>query len=141
MRNIMKKAHEIAKEIRSFCDSYRTALSLGLREAWKMTTTSIREKLEGIGGKYWEKGELKRIYFNDLREIYGGIEVSFYKTGNVSTARLDGEKTSNSYMRGLLWDLRHGKLYYDLTDNKFYDKNLSNHVDRLVDNVKKLAGI
>ncbi len=42
-----------------------------------------------------------RLYVNNLAEVIG-LDVSFYKTGNVSSAALDGERISNSKAAQLL---------------------------------------
>ena len=54
---------------------------------------------EAKGFKRWTKGSMDRLYINvtDL-----GLEVSYYKTGNVSSARWCGESISNSDGRRFL---------------------------------------
>lgn len=54
-------------------------------------------------GKKWvhpKTGEV-RYYVNSAWK-YGGLELDFYKTGNISSAVLDGEGISNSQGRRLM---------------------------------------
>ena len=58
--------------------------------------TATVDQLEAIGGHPWRNpGGTVRVYFNDLPELFG-LDLSFYKTGNVNRARLDGQTISNS---------------------------------------------
>jgi hypothetical protein len=53
------------------------------------------QALTALGGKLWERDDRKRVYFNDLSQFLG-LEVNRYNTGNVSSARLHGDRISNS---------------------------------------------
>lgn len=64
-------------------------------------------KLEAAGGKRWQKYGKDRIYINTT-EL--GLEVSYYKTGNVSSASWQGEGISNADGRRLLAS----KVYVDV---------------------------
>ena len=51
-----------------------------------------------MGGNEWQKDEKHRVYFNSVQarmKLYN-IECSFYKTGNISSASMNGEHISNS---------------------------------------------
>ena len=63
--------------------------------------------LEKLGFKRWTKGNMDRMYIN-ARDL--GLDLSYYKTGNISGATLDGEHISNSFGR----DLKAAKTYIDL---------------------------
>ena len=50
-------------------------------------------------GSEWRKDDKHRFYFDDVDKIlseYFGLELTRYKSGSISQARLDGEKISNS---------------------------------------------
>lgn len=75
------------------------------------------ESLKEVGGKEWIVGEKHRVYFNNLDELLG-LNCSFYISGNVRRATLDGEAISNTRATEILFCLREGKLWYDVvTDN------------------------
>ncbi len=78
------------------------------------------EQLKRIG-KEWKKGDSHRIYFNNL-EKYFGLELIYYKSGNICGAKLDGEEISNSRAGEIRFCLREGKVWYDLKENKFYSR-------------------
>lgn len=68
--------------------------------------------LKKIGCSEWvhpSTGEV-RIYINDLPELYG-LRTSHYKTGNISSATLDGNTISNSEAGRILSRLRGAKLW------------------------------
>lgn len=57
-----------------------------------MTDTMIA-KLEAKGGKRWFKGNMDRMYFN---ATVLGLELEYYKTGNIRDASFRGMGLSNS---------------------------------------------
>ena len=73
------------------------------------------EALVTIGGRDWRSsdGSKHRVYLNDLIEFYPTLEVSYYGTGNVSSARLDGDRISNTKARRILQALDGTKLWWD----------------------------
>lgn len=95
-----------------------------------MTTTTTTapemtaETLTAAGGSLWEKGSMRRVYFNDLSELYG-LKADRYNTGNISSATLDGETISNSAARRIMVELSTAKLYYDLTAGTFQSRGLN----------------
>ena len=76
------------------------------------------EQLIAVGGSEWQRGNNHRVYFNDLAGLYG-LSTNHYNTGNISSARLHGEKISNSRARELSNTLRTAKLWYDVAESKF----------------------
>ena len=52
------------------------------------------EELENKGFNRWTKGDMDRLYFNIEKSEY--FEVEYYKSGNVSSAYLEGEHISNA---------------------------------------------
>lgn len=102
------------------------------------------EQLKKIGGSEWQKGDYHRIYFNNLAEIYG-LTCSFYNTGNVSSASLDGEKISNSGARRILSALGDAKLWYDVNSGRFGYKFYGNNwfgksdMDAIIEKIKNLC--
>jgi len=56
-------------------------------------------KFEAKGFNRWTKGSMDRLYIN-AKDL--GLEVSYYKTGNVSSAKWCGESISNADGRRFL---------------------------------------
>jgi uncharacterized protein YjbI with pentapeptide repeats len=77
------------------------------------TTTATLDQLLAAGGSLWEKGDLRRIYFNNLADLFG-LKLSHYNTGNVSGAELDGMTISNTEGKRIASDLAATKLWVDL---------------------------
>ncbi len=78
------------------------------------------KKLINAGGREWKTEDGKhRIYFNSdvLAEMYG-LSVEYYGTGNISSAKLDGEKISNSSARRYLERFDSG-IHYDVVEKKW----------------------
>lgn len=116
--------------------------------------TNLATKLvEANLGKRWTKSPtLDRVYITDGTKLrYAGLEVERYKSGNVSSARLNGKPISNNQARGLLWALTGSKLWYDVTTGKWTqqlvggthrdDEKLTTEVfARIVADANKLQG-
>lgn len=103
-------------------------------------------------GKYWETpdGAKRRIYINEEGAYEAlGWKFSFYNTGNVCSASVNGETISNASARNLINGLRSSSLYYDLGDGKFHWKqtynrdfirdDIVNLIAAVRDNVTKMA--
>lgn len=60
--------------------------------------TYTAEQIEAIGGRRWSKSDgTLRVYINT--EVWApmvGLEIDYYKSGNIQHAALNGEKISNS---------------------------------------------
>ena len=81
-----------------------------------MNETEIIKKLTEMGGKLWEKGTMRRVYFNAQA---WGLEVNHYNTGNISSATINGQGISNA--EG--YRCQNVKIWYDLSDGKFHTKD------------------
>lgn len=77
------------------------------------TTNATLEQLTKIGGKLWEKNGARRVYFNNVDELFG-LETELFGTGNIRHAWLDGELISNRHAGKILGDLGAMKLWVDL---------------------------
>jgi len=79
----------------------------------------MKEKLENLGGNYWAKYGKERMYFDRaiLMKLYG-FEWETYKSGNVSSATLNGEEISNNKFNKYL-DSMPDNLYYDFENDRF----------------------
>lgn len=78
---------------------------------------------EAMGFKRWIKGSMDRLYINVTRL---GLEVDYYKTGNVSSATWQGESISNADARRLLGskvyvDVNTGELNVSTSYRECYD--------------------
>ena len=76
------------------------------------------EQLTKIGGKLWEQGTMRRVYFNSIAQRLG-LEIDHYNTGNISHAKIHGETISNCSARRLLSAIDGMKIYYDLNKGQF----------------------
>ena len=90
-----------------------------------MTDTMIT-KLEAKGGKRWIKGNMDRMYFNATAI---GLELEYYKTGNIRDASFRGTGLSNS-MGGRY---KAAKTYIDLATG-----DVHSDFDCLADAVREL---
>ena len=74
------------------------------------------QKLEALGLTHWIKGDMDRIYIDDkdLKAVFG-LKIEYYKTGNIKSAILNGDKLSNNKAYGLL----RNRIYFDCKTNKF----------------------
>ncbi len=77
------------------------------------------EQLVNAGGTEWEAHGRHRVYFDNLPTLYG-LELFRYGTGNISSARVDGDKISNTRARYIVSALGMMKFFYDLADNQFH---------------------
>jgi hypothetical protein len=76
-------------------------------------TDATLDQLVTAGGSLWEKGDVRRVYFNHLAELFR-LKLSHYNTGNVSGAQLDGMTISNTEGKRIAADLAATKLWVDL---------------------------
>lgn len=125
---LFKAAHALAKQAVQPGDHYGTTFGAALKSL-VAKPLDMEEALTKIGGRLWEKGGMRRIYFNDL-EQWMGLTISRYNTGNISGARINGERISNSQARRMLNGI--DKLWFDLEDGQFHfratDSALANDV-------------
>lgn len=98
-------------------------------------------KLLEIGNEWKKDDKFHRIYFNDL-EARLGLDISFYKTGNVSGATQDGELISNSECKRILGRLAGAKVFYDVKASGFkfqYGDLHDEEKERILDSIKEEA--
>lgn len=69
------------------------------------------EKLEALGFKRWTKNGYDRLYINST---HLGLELDYYKTGNIHHAEFKGDRISNS--QGYRY--KAAKTFYDLKADK-----------------------
>jgi hypothetical protein len=86
------------------------------QEGKKMMTNEMIKKLEDRGFKRWTKGNYDRLYINADTL---GLELGFYNTGNISSARFQGN--SISHAEG--GRLRYAKTYIDVKTGKVYSQH------------------
>lgn len=116
---MFKKAHKIARDTVSVVGNYMIAFSMALKaiymEISKMVATT-EQVLIDLGLSVWEKNSTRRIYINsDRSEDVFGLQITKYRTGNISSANLNGERISNSKASKLL----SSPTYFDCTTQKF----------------------
>ena len=110
----MKKFNlsEIMKNAWNLFRSTGNRFSECLHQAWAMA------KMMTIGN-LWQKYGKSRVYFNQnaLLDLCG-VEISYYKTGNVSGCIVNGTWESNS--DGRRWLASTDGVYYDLDRKAFF---------------------
>ncbi|MBC8400076.1 MAG: hypothetical protein H8E14_01160 [Candidatus Marinimicrobia bacterium] len=81
------------------------------------------EKLINIGGNEWIKNDFHRIYFNNLCDIVG-LACSYFGTGNISSATLNGVIISNCRAKEIKSGLDTGKFWFDVNSGVFGSRYL-----------------
>ena len=132
---LFKAAHKIAREIRSYCSDYRTAFSCALRaiyEGYAMEEKTTAQKLEEIGIEVWEGKGMRRYYIPrwKMYDVFR-LDVDYYKSGNISSAALNGEGISNSRAARYL----SMKVYYDAVSDRWMQRAGSGAPCRLDENL------
>lgn len=89
--------------------------------------TNFITKLVEMGGNEWKKGDHHRVYFNNANKLIG-LSVQRYGTGNVSSAKLDGETISNSYSRKIEGE----KVYFDAVAKVWVSPSGNDEVLKLI---------
>ena len=120
MKNIMKRAWEIAKEaVKKFGGKVRQYFAEALRMAWEEAKNVVKkivdriEELEALGFKRWQKGNMDRLYINASML---GLNYGRYNTGNIKWAEFQGNSISNCQARRML----SAKTYIDVKTEKVY---------------------
>lgn len=116
---VMARAWEIAREGQSrFGGKVREYLSASLKMAWAESRKPVitTESLIRSGWKLWEKGTMRRLYVN---ASVLGLECTYYASGMIHTAMIDGCTVSNSEARRMMA----AKTYIDLTTNTLHSDN------------------
>lgn len=85
--------------------------------AGRMKPPITLKRMQQIGGNRWQKKGMDRVYFNDLPQR-AGMDVSKYKSGNISSASLRGRGISNSKAKEIYGNLADSKVYYDRTKRR-----------------------
>jgi hypothetical protein len=85
-------------------------------------------------------GTKRRLYVPDqwLAES-SGLRDDTYKTGNISSASLNGEKLSNGKAEKLRTLLRVGKAYFDCNDGRVHVENMDSYTETMRAGLEKLA--
>lgn len=88
------------------------------------------EALVKMGFSRWTNGNMDRLYINSTR---CGLECSYYKTGNIHYAELNGEQISNCRARAV----KASKNYIDIADGSIHSEfdELRVNVQKMLDKV------
>lgn len=81
-------------------------------------TTLTNDQINALinaGGSRWTRGDHDRVYFNEdqILEMIG-LSVSYYNTGNISSATYGGAHLSNNRARKMVGEVRSAKVYVDV---------------------------
>jgi hypothetical protein len=98
--------------------TYRIALPALLRPVRKAVQLTA-ETITAVGGRRWTNPRTgqDRFYFNDWAE-FAGLDVDYYKSGNVCGATLGGRGIANGRVAGILGKI--AKVWFDTTDNSLH---------------------
>lgn len=138
----MTRAWEIAKEaVVNFGGKAVEYIAEAMKMAWA-EVKEVRytvEDLMAMGAKRWQKAGYDRLYLNNAGLKLAGLEISRYNTGNVSSAKLNGEKVSNTKGSNMASIVE--RAYIDLTTGKLYcthakDDDVQQAVIALENNLK-----
>lgn len=95
----------------------RIAIGARRAPAPKKVVYSV-ETMTAIGGNEWERYGKHRVYFDAPVETFAGLELAYYKSGNICGAWLGDEKVSNAEGGRLAGAV--AKLYFDAADGKLH---------------------
>lgn len=104
--------------------AHRISLGKLAKKSPKPIIYSI-ETMTAIGGSEWTSrdGSKHRVYINDWHAL-AGLDVSYYKTGNVNGATLGGRAIANGRVAGIANAI--AKVYYDTTDGALHVTHYGN---------------
>lgn len=121
---IMKKAWELFR-------AGKEDFAVCLHRAWTIA------KMVSIGN-LWEKYGKRRVYFHfDFLQEKIGLWLHYYKTGNLSVVKLNGETISNA--EGRRWIESMDSVYYDLEKGSFFGRG--KHLEDVVSVIKTACGM
>ena len=143
--DIMNRAYEIKRQAakKYNCQESEIIFDLCLKLAWeeKKTKINIDDRLISVGGKLWERGSMKRIYFNSLYD-FAEFSYNTYGTGNISSATISGDSISNNMARKIATKLDVSKVFYDCNENCFFSNVGDSDIESTIfSNIRKCAGI
>lgn len=125
------KAHVTIATIRTWCRRNVIA-AVKTARGWDIDETSLNRRINlsrktpkpltaddiiAIGGRRWTKNGYDRVYINDIAD-YLGLDVSYYNSGNICGATLDGAGIANGRAGGILGCI--SKVYFDAADGKLH---------------------
>lgn len=94
--------------------------SNALRAGWK-----IAKMERHFNCKMWEKGSHRRLYVNDLYEMFD-FDVERFRNGNISHGTWRGNNVRYREAHSIDHDLKNTKVWYDLTNGKIMKKAVFN---------------
>lgn len=120
MKEIMTKAWSIYRTLTE--GTHREKLSAAMKLAWawarEKDSESGLDKLLTMGANRWTKGGHDRLYLSRCGAQIMNLEIECYKTGNISSAVLNGEKISNAEASRII--SAYANAYIDLSNGKVY---------------------
>lgn len=130
LSKIMRRAWEIRKE--NSDNIFALCLKMAWAEAKGGNVVTQEEKIDELTKKFgrWTKDyngkKYDRIYFG-AKDL--GLELEYYKSGNISRATIGGEEISNCEARRVIA----AKAYLDLTDWSLHiDSTMEKHFGDLI---------
>jgi len=77
------------------------------------------QRLVAAGGKEWKRDSRHRVYFENVSQLYGLRYEVDPRSGDITTATLDGVVIGVEEARDLLSRLKDVKIWYDLGRHRF----------------------
>lgn len=122
-----------------FGGNVKSYFSESLKMAYRAVSEITVDRLVELGGSVWIKDAMHRVYFN-VRELleFAGLELDYYKTGNIKSAKLDGSDISNGKAAKIRSELAMSKFWFDVKENKFKSNSFMSDAmfDKIASNIK-----
>lgn len=97
------------------------------------------DNLKKIGNE-WIKGDMHRIYIDDLPRHYG-LNAKYYNSGKIMSATFRGDEISNTQAREIEGRFIESKVWFDVKTGEFQQKNVQPKAfARIVESVKAECG-
>ncbi|XWJ90307.1 hypothetical protein ACRARH_26040 [Phytobacter ursingii] len=108
------------KAVSEFGGNAKSYFAEALKMSYRLAKKISLNTLTALGGREWIKNDLHRIYFNfeALCKLVG-FEYTTYKTGNISSAQLNGVQISNSAASDIRANLAVAKFWFDVNESIF----------------------
>lgn len=100
--------------------SLATRIAIGKMKRPTKPVTLTAEALVAIGGRRWQKNGMDRVYINDWAE-FAGLDVDYYKSGNVCGATFQGRSIANGRVAGITSAIE--KVWFDAADGQLHARH------------------
>lgn len=117
--------------------SLAARIAIGKMKRPAKTAALTVDTMVAIGGRRWQKNGMDRVYINDWTE-FAGLDVDYYKSGNVCGATFLGHGIANGRVAGIAGAI--SKVWFDAADGqlhaRYYDDARSYEI-RFLDGIRQ----